>query len=152
MGITLDTWRAFAPQDLGIEATSATLKSMTKSQAETIYYNHYWNPKGFCKLESTKIALMIYDWTITSGLAIKQIRKCLHNEYDSKLSVSNKMDDNMIHCINNIDVQELLLNRIAEIRNEYYRSLTVTNGKPNAQVKFLKGWLNRVDDCLQVVL
>lgn len=79
MGITLDTWRAFAPQDLGIEATSETLKAMTKLQAETIYYNHYCNPKGFCKLENTKIALMIYDWTITSGLAIKQIRKCLHN-------------------------------------------------------------------------
>lgn len=150
LGITLDTWRFLATQDLGIKASSETLKSMTKSQAETIYYNHYWQTKGFCKLENTKIALMIYDWTITSGLAIKQIRKCLHNECDSTLSVSNKMDDDIIHCVNNIDDQEKLLNRIAEIRKDYYLSLTVTNGKPNAQVKFLGGWLKRVDGCLQV--
>lgn len=58
----------------------------------------------------------------------------------------------MIHCVNNIGEQDMLLNRIAELRKEYYRSLTVTHGKPNAQVKFLKGWLNRVDDCLQVVV
>lgn len=152
MGITFDTWKAFAPGDLGIQAISKTLKEMTKQQAETVYYNHYWKPKGFCKLENTKIALMIYDWTITSGLAVKQIRKFLHGEYDPKLSVSNRMDDDMIHCINNIGDQTQLLNRIADVRKDYYCSLTVTDGKPNAQVKFLKGWINRVDDCLKVVV
>lgn len=152
MGITLDTWKAFAPSDLGIQATSKTLKEMTKQQAETIYYNHYWNPKGFCKIENAKIALMIYDWTITSGLAVKQIRKLLNSEYDSRISVSNEMNDDMIHCINNVDSQEQLLNRIADVRRDYYRSLTVTNGAPNTQVKFLKGWLARVDDCLEVIV
>ncbi|EMH1277471.1 hypothetical protein V6A89_004490, partial [Enterobacter hormaechei] len=152
MGITLDTWKAFAPNDLGIQATSQTLKDMTKNQAETIYYNNYWKPKGFCKLENTKIALMIYDWTITSGRAVKQIRKLLRSEYDTRIEISNSMDDDMIHCINNIDDQDAVLNKIADIRKDYYRSLTVTNGKPNAQVKFLNGWLNRVDDCLEVVV
>lgn len=150
MGITIDTWKTFAPGDLNIPATSKTLKEMTMQQAETIYYNHYWKPKGFCKLENTKIALMIYDWTITSGRAIKQIRKLLHGEYNEKLSINNNMDDDMINSINDIDNQEQLLNRIADIRKDYYRSLTVTDGKPNAQVKFLKGWINRVDDCLKV--
>ncbi|HCL6630387.1 TPA: hypothetical protein N2R15_005220, partial [Citrobacter amalonaticus] len=150
MGITLDTWKAFAPDDLGIQATSETLKELTKQQAEVIYYNHYWKPKGFCKLENTKIALMIYDWTITSGRAVKQIRKLLNEEYDSRVSISNSIDDDMIHCINNIDEQEKLLNRIADVRKDYYRSLTVTNGEPNTQVKFLTGWLGRVDDCLTV--
>lgn len=58
----------------------------------------------------------------------------------------------MIHCINDIDNQEQLLDRIAVIRKEYYRSLTISNGEKNAQVKFLNGWLNRVDDCLKVVI
>lgn len=125
---------------------------MTKKQAETVYYNHYWKSKGFCKLENTRIALMIYDWTITSGLAVKQIRKLLNREYDSKLNISNRMDDDMIHCVNNVDNQEKLLGRIADVRKDYYRSLTLTDGKPNAQVKFLTGWINRVDDCLTVVV
>ncbi|WP_436883196.1 glycoside hydrolase family 108 protein [Enterobacter asburiae] len=152
MGITLDTWKKFAPEDLGIQATSKSLKEMTKEQAETIYYNHYWKPKGFCKLENTKVALMIYDWTITSGLAVKQIRKLLHGEYDPRININNSMDDDMIHCVNNVEGQEQLLNRIAEVRKDYYRSLTITDGKQNSQVKFLKGWINRVDDCLKVVI
>ena len=150
MGITIATWRAYAPSDLGIEATTNTLRNMTKEQAEIIYYNHYWEPKGFCKLETIKIALMLYDWTITSGRAVTQVRKMLHNEYNINLVVSNTMDDDMIHCINAIEDQEQLLSRIAEVRKEYYRSLTITNGEPNAQVRFLTGWINRVNDCLRV--
>lgn len=150
MGITIATWRAYAPIDLGIEATSSSLRNMTKEQAEIIYYNHYWEPKGFCKLENTKVALMVYDWTITSGRAVKQIRKMLHDEYNNRLIVNNIMDDDMIHCINAVENQEQLLSRIAEIRKDYYRSLTITNGEPNAQIKFLNGWINRVDDCLKV--
>ncbi|HAW1503106.1 TPA: hypothetical protein JLM52_005169 [Escherichia coli] len=150
MGITIATWREYAPIDLGIEATSSTLRNMTKEQAEIIYYNHYWEPKGFCKLENTKVALMVYDWTITSGRAVKQIRKMLHDEYNNRLIVNNIMDDDMIHCINAVEDQEQLLSRIAEIRKDYYRSLTITNGEPNAQIKFLNGWINRVDDCLKV--
>ncbi|EIV6585135.1 hypothetical protein L9Y77_005602, partial [Klebsiella pneumoniae] len=142
MGITIATWRAYAPSDLGIEATTNTLRNMTKEQAEIIYYNHYWEPKGFCKLETIKIALMLYDWTITSGRAVTQVRKMLHNEYNINLVVSNTMDDDMIHCINAIEDQEQLLSRIAEVRKEYYRSLTITNGEPNTQVRFLTGWIN----------
>ncbi len=148
--ITIATWRAYAPIDLGIEATSSSLRNMTKEQAEIIYYNHYWEPKGFCKLENTKVALMVYDWTIISGRAVKQIRKMLHDEYNNRLIVNNIMDDDMIHCINAVENQEQLLSRIAEIRKDYYRSLTITNGEPNAQIKFLNGWINRVDDCLKV--
>ncbi len=150
MGITIATWRAYAPSDLGIEATTNTLRNMTKEQAEIIFYNHYWEPKGFCKLETIKIALMLYDWTITSGRAVTQVRKMLHNEYNINLVVSNTMDDDMIHCINAIEDQEQLLSRIAEVRKEYYRSLTITNGEPNTQVRFLTGWINRVNDCLRV--
>ncbi|HCI4365606.1 TPA: hypothetical protein NO687_005346, partial [Klebsiella pneumoniae] len=109
MGITIATWRAYAPSDPGIEATTNTLRNMTKEQAEIIYYNHYWEPKGFCKLETIKIALMLYDWTITSGRAVTQVRKMLHNEYNINLVVSNTMDDDMIHCINAIEDQEQLL-------------------------------------------
>lgn len=93
---------------------------------------------------------MIYDWTITSGRAVTQIRKMLHNEYNINLVVSNTMDDDMIHCINAIEDQEQLLSRIAEVRKEYYRSLTITNGEPNTQVRFLTGWINRVNDCLRI--
>ncbi|MBS9443985.1 glycoside hydrolase family 108 protein [Photorhabdus heterorhabditis] len=152
MGITFNTWRAYAMDDLGIEPSSENLKRLTKDQAEVIYYNHYWEPKGFCKIENSKIALMIYDWTITSGKAIKEIRRLINSEFDSKLSISNSMDDDMIHCINAIEGQGDFLQRLADVRKGYYESLTYTNGARNNQVKYLVGWLGRVDDCLKVVI
>ncbi|WP_048794674.1 MULTISPECIES: glycosyl hydrolase 108 family protein [Serratia] len=149
MGITFSTWKSFAFSDLGIHPSSQSLKAMTKEQAEVIYYKHYWEPRGFCKLENTKVALMIYDWTITSRWAIREVRKLISTEYDSKLQVSNVMDDSMVHCINSISDQNSFLHHLANVRKSYYRSLTVTDGIQNTQTKFLNGWLGRVDDCLQ---
>lgn len=56
----------------------------------------------------------------------------------------------MIHCMNAVEDQEQFLSRIAETRKDYYRSLTITNGEPNTQIRFLDGWINRVNDCLGV--
>ncbi len=60
------------------------------------------------------------------------------------------MDDDINQCINAIEDQEQLLLRIAEIRKAYYRSLSITDGVPNTQVRFLNGWINRVNDCLRI--
>ncbi|WP_425494530.1 putative peptidoglycan-binding domain-containing protein [Lysobacter auxotrophicus] len=55
-----------------------------------------------------------------------------------------------IDAINSIADQEHLVQRIGVSRKAYYTSLTVdSKGIPNAKVKFLKGWHNRVDDCLR---
>ncbi|KMW72431.1 hypothetical protein TI10_15180 [Photorhabdus luminescens subsp. luminescens] len=152
MGITFNTWKAYAMSDLGIEPSSENLKHLTKDQAEIIYYNHYWEPRGFCKIENSKIALMIYDWTITSGKAIKETRKLINSEFYSKLPISNSIDDDMIHSINAIEGQGNFLQRLADVRKRYYESLTYTNGVRNNQIKYLAGWLGRVDDCLKVVI
>lgn len=60
------------------------------------------------------------------------------------------MDDDMTHCINAIEAQGAFLQRLADVRKEYYRSLTITKGEQNNQIKYLKGWQARVDDCLRV--
>lgn len=48
--------------------------------------------------------------------------------------------------INEIEDQKLLLDEIAIRRKKYYKSLVE---KDPIQEINLKGWLNRVDDCLQ---
>lgn len=55
----------------------------------------------------------------------------------------------MIHCINAIEQQDAFLKKLAQYRKEYY---TMTNGQQNHQIKYLKGWQGRVDDCLRVTL
>ena len=150
-GIAWNTWKAYAKEDLGIEPTLENLKKLTDEQAEVIYRKRYWQPKGFCKIKNDRIGLMIYDWSITSGGAIKKIQQLLVDEFKQNIIVNGKMDEKLALIINSISDENRLLTRITEIRRQYYTSLAIKkDGTHTKNYVFLKGWLNRVDDCLKV--
>ncbi|WP_186259251.1 glycoside hydrolase family 108 protein [Burkholderia gladioli] len=148
-GIAWPTWQKYAKEDLGVEPTVENLKALTESQAEVIYLKRFWEPKGFCQFRDDRIALMTYDWTITSGGAVTQIQKMLNSKYGAGVGEDGGLGPNTIKAINAIQDQDQLLQDIAEIRRKYYRMLVDND---SSQVVFLKGWLGRVDDCLQVKL
>jgi lysozyme family protein len=147
-GITIGTFESFAKEDLGIEPTSENLKKITDEQATIIYRKRYWEPKGFCRIVDDMVSLMIYDWTITSGGAAKEVQKLLVNEFDQKISIDGGIGKQTITAINAIENQDKLLKRIGEIRKEYYINLAIKDGKHTKNYKFLDGWINRVEDCL----
>ncbi|MCA8184765.1 putative peptidoglycan-binding domain-containing protein, partial [Burkholderia vietnamiensis] len=105
--------------------------------------------KGFCQFRDDRVALMTYDWTITSGGAVKQIQKMLNSKYGAGVGEDGGLGPNTIKAINAVQDQDQLLQDIAEIRRKYYKMLVDND---SSQVVFLKGWLGRVDDCLQVKL
>ncbi|MCA8074031.1 putative peptidoglycan-binding domain-containing protein, partial [Burkholderia vietnamiensis] len=105
--------------------------------------------KGFCQFRDDRVALMTYDWTITSGGAVKQIQKMLNSKYGAGVGEDGGLGPNTIKAINAVQDQDQLLQDIAEIRRKYYKMLVEND---SSQVVFLKGWLGRVDDCLQVKL
>uniref|UniRef100_UPI001ABB918F glycosyl hydrolase 108 family protein n=1 Tax=Burkholderia gladioli TaxID=28095 RepID=UPI001ABB918F len=148
-GIAWPTWQKYAKEDLGVEPTIENLKALTESQAEVIYLKRFWEPKGFCQFHDDRIALMTYDWTITSGGAVAQIQKMLNSKYGAGVGEDGGLGPNTIKAINAVQDQDQLLQDIAEIRRKYYKMLVDND---SSQVVFLKGWLARVDDCLQVKL
>lgn len=148
-GITQATWNKYALSDTNNEPTLENLKKLTDDDATKIYLKRYWEPKGFCKISDERVSLMIYDWTITSGGAIKQVQKLLVNEFDQKITIDGGIGNETVNSINNIQDQDKLLKRISEVRKEYYTDLTYTKGEKNDQDAFLRGWLDRVDDCLK---
>ncbi|VWD12111.1 EF hand domain-containing protein [Burkholderia contaminans] len=146
-GIAWNTWQAYAMEDLGIEPTLENLKDLTDEQAEVIYVKRYWQPKGFCKFKDLRVALMVYDWTITSGGAAKQIQKLINGKYGGSVTVDGGMGEETVGALNEVSDQDALLQDIAKIRRQYYTNLTVNDP---TQLENLKGWLNRVNDCLDV--
>ncbi|OXC78173.1 Secretion activator protein [Caballeronia sordidicola] len=146
-GIAWNTWQAYAQEDLGVEPTLDNLKNLTGEQAETIYLNRYWEPRGFCKFNDQRVALMVYDWTITSGGASKQIQNMLNKKYDANVGADGVVGAETVDALNQVENQESLLQEIADLRRQYYTNLTVRDSTQNVN---LKGWLNRVDSCLQV--
>lgn len=148
-GIAWATWQAYAKSDLGVESTLENLKSLTDHEARIIYFNHYWEARGFCGIKNEKTALNIYDWTITSGKAIKKIQNLLVLNFAKAIPIDNKMSSVLIDAVNSIDDQEELVQKITDIRKEYYTSLAYdSEGKKTKNHKFLAGWLARVDRCL----
>jgi lysozyme family protein len=148
-GITQVTWNKYAMSDTNNEPTLANLKKLTDEDATNIYRKRYWEPKGFCNINDERVSLMIYDWTITSGGAIKQIQKLLVKDFNQKIVIDGGIGNETIVAINNVEEQDKLLKRISEVRKKYYTDLTYTNGEKNDQDVFLKGWLDRVEDCLK---
>ncbi|WP_082721915.1 glycoside hydrolase family 108 protein [Burkholderia sp. RF2-non_BP3] len=148
-GIAWATWQAYAKEDIGVEPTLENLIALTDDQAKTIYLKRYWEPRGFCGIPNEKTALNIYDWTITSGRAIKKIQEMLTSEYSIEIAQNNKMSKDFVHKINSIEDQSELVKKIGVIRKQYYTSLAYDKeGKPNKNYKFLDGWIKRVDRCL----
>lgn len=163
LGIAWRTWIAYAKKDLNLEPTVNNLKKLTKEQASVIYLKRYWEPKGFCKVKNPKLALMIYDWTITSGGAITEIQKLLVNDLNQSLNINGKMENEMIEILNSYPNQQELYDKITQKRKDYYIFLSYktnpdgtfkfdSNGEKikTTNHKFLNGWLNRVNSCTKI--
>lgn len=152
-GIAWKTWTAFAQTDLGVAPTLENLKNISDAQAEIIYRKRYWEPKGFCQLRNDRVGLMVYDWTITSGGASKEIQKLLVNSFYQNIAIDGGIGPQTIQALNAVSDQTVLLNAITNIRKNYYTALAFqANGEKTKNYKFLQGWLNRVDDCLKASL
>lgn len=148
-GITLSTWKKYAMSDTNNEPTIENLKQLTDEDATEIYRRRYWEPRGFCNINDERVSLMVYDWTITSGGAIKQVQKLLVKEFGQKITIDGGIGNQTVTAINSVEDQDKLLKKLSEIRKKYYTDLTYTDGEKNDQDVFLKGWLDRVDDCLK---
>jgi len=100
------------------------IKSLTKLEAEQIYYNDYWLKAGCDKLDKD-LAICYFDACVNAGQ-----RRAKEWLVKAKEKAGNRDADWTARLFN----QE----RIA-----YYNRLVKV--KPSLQ-KFLKGWLNRMND------
>ncbi|WP_034916776.1 type VI secretion system tip protein TssI/VgrG [Erwinia sp. 9145] len=146
-GIAWKTWLKYAKEDLGVSPTLANLKALTIEQAEIIYKKRYWNPSGFQYVNDPKLALMSYDWTITSGGAGRKIQHLLNNEFGANIKIDGFIGTETIQAMNSVKDPDKLTSRIAEIRKEYYWKLTESDPRNKENIN---GWLNRVDSCMKV--
>jgi len=120
MGISWPTWQEYAEPLLGVKPTYENLQKLSVEQATKIYKDVYWKPKGFDKFKDAGLGVQIYDWTITSGGAVKEIQKLLNNEFGQKLDEDGGLGAKTIDAINRVD-QNKLYNRIQDIRKLYYK-------------------------------
>jgi len=147
MGIAWATWQTYAQSDLGIEPTTENLRKLSREQATLIYYKRYWLPSGIEDVHDIRLALMVYDWVITSGKAPREIQKVLNLLHSANVGVDNKLGPSTIQALNKAGPS--ITDDVAVVRKNYYRNLVVYEPANSA---FIDGWIARVNHCLLVTL
>jgi lysozyme family protein len=143
-GISTGTWGRYAKRDLGVEPTTENLRKITIDDAKIIYRNNFWSGKGHERMSSIKLALMTYDWSITSGTSGNAVREFLTERYALHISAHGGWTNALADSLSSLDDQHLLYKEISLLRRRFYLKLTIKNKKLEA---FLDGWNARVDKC-----
>ena len=133
-GITIDTFREFYGKDMNC----SDLENITDEQLEHIYKKNYWDLCWGDKINCPKIAQIIVDWAVNSGVktAIKNVQKIVGTTSDGI------MGPKTIDAINKYPVKELF-DELKKSRKTFYETIVEKN--PSQKV-FLKGWLNRLNE------
>ena len=114
------------------------IKNLTKEKAIHYYYRDYWMPMDLDLLNDPNLILEVFDMGVNSGIrtAIKILQR-----------IVGTTDDGILGKITASAVQNYggdIVDGYKKRRKLFY--VTLAQNKPNLRV-FLKGWLNRVDNC-----
>lgn len=144
MGITAKALETAKKQ--GLIPNSVTVKTLTKEHARIIYEHNYYLA-GKCNIMPHPLSFAHFDACVNHGVggAGKLLQKML-NGFGYGLTVDGIIGTKTIKAledaINSVPILDLVVKYCSE-RQDYYYNIVKNNP---SQQKFLKGWLNRLDN------
>jgi len=141
-GVTLQTFRAFGRQLLGVDPTLDNLKRLTDVQAGTIYKTLYWDRLRADEIGLQPLAEILVDFHVNAGAgAIKLLQRVLNDlQVQPLLSVDGVMGPGSRQALLRMDPTPVY-RHYRQGRSVYYEDLA--RQRPSLQ-RFLTGWLARV--------
>lgn len=131
-GVTLATFRKY----FGNTKTCRDLRNITDEQWDYIFKKKFWDKWKANDIKNQSIANLMVDWLWTSGVyGIKYPQKVLGVTDDGIVGPKT------IAAINNYPNQKELFQKLWNRRKKHFESIAIGN-----KAKFLKGWLNRLND------
>lgn len=136
-GVTIATFEAYCKAKSLPRPNVERLKRMTDGEWLDILKTMFWDRWQADKIKSQKLANILVDWVWGSGVyGIKIPQRILGVKQDG--IVGNKT----LEALNAQDPDKLF-QVIYEARKKYLNDIAIS--RP-ANKRFLKGWLNRLDD------
>ena len=133
-GVTLATYKAW----YGKLKTCKDLKNITDEEWETIFKNGYWDKWHADQINNQAIANLLVDWVWTSGIyGIKYPQAILGVKPDGKVGPVT------LAAINNHPDPKKLYEKLWLRRKKHFEDIA---RKDKSKAKFLKGWMNRLND------
>ena len=120
--------------------TSREIKDLTWDQAKEIYFREYWQASGCDKL-AWPLCLSVFDYAVHSGVdrAVKTLQRSIGADADGVVGPQTllKIKDPKVTALDIVIRREQILRRLARVRAK--------------DKKFLRGWMNRISDLVDVV-
>lgn len=137
-GVTIATYTAYCAKKGWPPPTLKQLKEITKAEWEEIFKTMFWDRWKADQIKNQSIANLLVDWVWTSGIyGIKFPQRVLGVVDDGIVGQKT------LAAINNHSDPKLLFTKLWERRKQHF--ISIANSRPGNQ-KFLKGWLNRLND------
>jgi lysozyme family protein len=139
MGVTIATWRSVGYDKDGDGDIDVTdLKLITKEDVvNRVLKPHYWDRWKADQIESQSVANILVDWVWGSGVhGIKIPQRLLGVTQDGIVGPKT------LAALNAQDPRTLF-DRIKQEREVFFNNIVKNNPK---QKRFIKGWLNRLND------
>ena len=136
-GVTLATYQKYCKQK-GLKCPNCfDLKHIPDEHWEEICKEMFWDKWKADEIKNQSIAQLLVDWVWTSGVyGIKYSQQVLG------VKVDGIVGQKTIAAINDYPDQKELFNKLWNRRKKHFEDIA----KSPSKAKFLKGWLNRLND------
>lgn len=133
MGVTKRVWEEF----VGHPVSEADMRNLTVEKVSKLYKQRYWDRVQADKLPKG-VDYVVFDFAINAGVgrAVKTLQSTVGATPDGIIG------NRTLASVNAMDAKELV-NQYSDARVDFYQGIVAR--RPD-QARFIRGWLNRVED------
>lgn len=141
-GITYETFNNLALKVLKVAPSWQIFDNLTDQQAGLFVKYFFDMATGGNKVKTPAIAYMLTEWFFNSGRGgLISFQRMLNQKFGAKLTEDSVIGPKSLAVINSVNQKQLYDTAIAW-RANFYKTIA----KQPDKAKFLKGWLNRLND------
>lgn len=139
LGVTQRVWEEF----VGHPVTEADMKALTPQKVGSMYKLKYWNP-SYCEVLPKGLDYVVFDFAVNAGTgrSVKTLQQAIGCVADGVIGPKT------MAAINDANPKDLIT-KFSDARADFYQGIVAK--KPD-QARFIKGWLNRVEESRKLAL
>lgn len=139
LGVTKAVWEEF----VGHPVSEADMRALTPEKVGKLYKQRYWDRVSADKLPKG-VDYVVFDFAVNAGTgrAIKTLQSTVGSNPDGVIGPRT------LASVNACNPKELV-NQYSDARVDFYQKIVAR--RPD-QVRFIRGWLNRVEDARKLGL
>jgi lysozyme family protein len=139
LGVTKRVWEEF----VGHPVSEADMRALTPEIIAPMYKMKYWN-SSYCEVLPKGLDYVVFDFAVNAGTgrSVKTLQQAIGCVADGVIGPKT------MAAINDAEPKNLI-EKFSDARADFYQGIVTR--KPD-QARFIKGWLNRVEDARKLAL